>query len=70
MAGKYTIILSWSEEDRSYLAKAPELPGCMADGGTYQEALAKAERIIDEWIETAQSLGRQIPKPKGWLMYA
>jgi predicted RNase H-like HicB family nuclease len=70
MAGKYEIIVYWSEEDPAYVAEVPELPGCMADGKSYQQALAMAERIIDEWIETATSLGREIPKPKGRLMYA
>jgi predicted RNase H-like HicB family nuclease len=67
---KYEVIIYWSEEDRAYIAEVPELPGCMADGSTYQEALANAEAIIQEWIETATDLGRPIPVPKGRLMYA
>jgi predicted RNase H-like HicB family nuclease len=67
---KYEVIIYWSEEDRAYIAEVPELPGCMADGSTYQEALANAETIIQEWIETATELGRPIPVPKGRLMYA
>jgi predicted RNase H-like HicB family nuclease len=70
MSSKYEIIIYWSEEDGSYVAEVPELPGCMADGQTYQEALANAERIVQEWIETAQELGRQVPEPKGRLLYA
>ncbi len=42
----------------------------MADGKTYQEALANAEQIIEEWIETATKLGRPIPQQKGRLAYA
>ena len=42
----------------------------MADGATYQDALANAETIIHEWIETAQELGRPIPEPRGRLVYA
>jgi predicted RNase H-like HicB family nuclease len=42
----------------------------MADGSTYQEALANAETIIDEWIETAKEIGRKIPEPKGRLVFA
>ena len=68
--GKYEIIIFWSEDDKSYVAEVPELPGCMADGSTYQEALANAEQIIREWIETASGLGRSIPKPRGRLAYA
>ncbi|HEV8588654.1 MAG TPA: type II toxin-antitoxin system HicB family antitoxin [Pyrinomonadaceae bacterium] len=67
---KYEVIIYWSEEDQAYLAEVPELPGCMADGSTYQEALANAETIIQEWIETATELGRPIPEPKGRLTYA
>jgi predicted RNase H-like HicB family nuclease len=67
---KYEIIIYWSEEDSAYIAEVPELPGCAADGETYQLALASAEVIIKEWIETAEELGRSIPIPKGKLMYA
>ena len=70
MDSKYEIVIFWSEEDHAYVAEVPELPGCMADGKTYQEALANAEQIIQEWIETAKELGRPIPQPKGRLMYA
>ncbi|MCK4248934.1 MAG: type II toxin-antitoxin system HicB family antitoxin [Candidatus Omnitrophica bacterium] len=67
---KYEIIIYWSKEDQSYVAEVPELPGCMADGETYQEALVNAEQIIQEWIETAQEENRLVPQPKGRLMYA
>jgi predicted RNase H-like HicB family nuclease len=67
---KYEIIIYWSESDKLFLAEVPELPGCMADGHNYQEAVSNAEIIINEWIETAKELGREIPKPKGKLMYA
>ncbi len=61
---KYEIIIYWSEEDDSYIAEVPELPGCLADGKSYQDALANAEIIINEWIETAVELGRDVPRPK------
>jgi len=67
---RYEVIIYWSEEDNAYLAEVPELPGCMADGATYEEALKNAQVIIDEWIETAKNLGREIPTPKGRLAYA
>ena len=70
MNSKYEIIIYWSEEDNAFIAEVPELPSCMADGQTYQEALTNAERIIQEWIETAKELGRPIPQPKGRLLYA
>ena len=62
---KYDVVLQWSDEDEAFIAEVPELPGCAADGKTYQEALTNVEVIIEEWIETAQSLGRSIPEPSG-----
>ncbi len=62
---KYEIIIYWSKDDDCYVAEVPELPGCMADGKTYQEALSNTEIVISEWIETAKSLNRPIPEPKG-----
>ena len=67
---KYEVIIYWSDEDDAYVAEVPELPGCMADGATYQDALANAELVIQEWIETARDLGRPIPEPRGRLIYA
>ena len=67
---KYEILIYWSETDNAYIAEVPELAGCMADGKTYTEALRNAEVIIGEWIETALSLGRTIPVPRGKLVYA
>ena len=67
---KYEIILYWSSEDDAFVAEAPELAGCAADGCTRQEALANIEVVIAEWLETARELGRPIPQPKGRLLFA
>ena len=67
---KYELIIYWSTQDQAFIAEAPELAGCAADGKTYQEALKNIEVVIEEWIETAKSLGRPIPAPKGRLVYA
>ncbi len=67
---KYEIIIYWSKDDEAFVAEVPELPGCMADGTSYQEALANAEVIIQEWIDTAKEIGRTIPEPKGRLVFA
>ena len=60
---KYEIIIYWSEEDHTYVAEVPELPGCMADGNSYKETIENTEIVIREWIETAKELGRSIPQP-------
>ncbi len=67
---RYEIILYWSQVDQAFIAEVPELPGCVADGATYREALANVEMVIQEWIETARDLGRPVPEPRGRLRYA
>ena len=67
---RYEVIIYWSNEDHAFLAEVPELPGCMADGPTYEDAVANVKVVIREWIEMAQEMGRPIPEPKGRLIYA
>jgi predicted RNase H-like HicB family nuclease len=70
MNTNYEIIIYWSKDDNAFIAEVPELAGCMADGKTQFEALQNIQQTIFEWIETANQLGRQIPEPKGKLMFA
>ena len=70
MSIKYELIIYWSDQDHSFVVEVPELPGCMADGETYELAVVNAKLVIEEWLETARELGRPIPQPKGRLMYA
>lgn len=67
---RYEVIIYWSAEDEAFIAEAPELSGCMADGATYRQALANLETVIREWIETAKELGRPVPEPRGRLVFA
>lgn len=67
---KYELIIYWSEVDQVFIVEVPELPGCAADGETYQDAVQNAEVVIQEWIETARELGRPIPEPRGRLLFA
>lgn len=67
---RYELIIYWSKEDNAFIVEVPELPGCMADGSSYEEALANAKIVVAEWLETARSLNRPIPEPKGKLAYA
>ena len=70
MTDKYEKIIYWSDDDNKFIAEVPELPGCMADGNTAEEALRNSGVIISEWIETAKLLGREIPEPAGKLVNA
>jgi predicted RNase H-like HicB family nuclease len=67
---RYELIIYWSRADKSFVVEVPELPGCMADGATYEQAVANAQIVIQEWLETARSLNRPIPEPRGKLAYA
>jgi predicted RNase H-like HicB family nuclease len=67
---RYELIIFWSKEDDAFVVEVPELPGCTSDGRSYREALENAERVIEEWIETARELGRPVPEPKGRLLFA
>ena len=69
MTFRYQLIIYWNEEDNAFIVEVPELTGCMADGETYQEAVKNAEIVIQEWIETAKELGREIPEPQGKLLF-
>lgn len=62
---KYEIILYWSDEDQTYVAEVPELPGCMAHGKTRESALAEVKTAIQLWIDTAREFGDPIPEPRG-----
>lgn len=70
MSIRYEMIIYWSQEDQSFIVEVPELAGCMADGETYEKAVANAQQVVEEWIETARELGRPVPEPKGRLIYA
>jgi len=66
---KYERIIYWSKEDGAFIVDVPELPGCMADGKTVQEAIANAEIVIQEWLEINAERGLPVPEPKGRLLY-
>lgn len=70
MKFKYELIIYWSEADGAFIVEVPELPGCAADGESYQDAVQNAEVVIQEWIDTANELGRAVPEPKGRLLFA
>jgi predicted RNase H-like HicB family nuclease len=67
---KYEIVIYWSDDDDAFIAEVPDLPGCMADGPTYRDALAAAEEAAALWIETAKELGREIPVSRGHRLLA
>lgn len=67
---KYEVIIYWSNADNRFIAEMPELPGCMADGESPEEALRSIQQIASEWIETARELGRPVPEPRGRLIFA
>lgn len=68
---KYETIIYWSNEDQTFIAEVPELPGCIAHGASQEEALMNAKEAIQLWLDTAKEFGDPIPDPKGRrLIYA
>lgn len=47
-----------------YLATVPDLPGCMSDGASPEEALKNVQEAIASWIEAAKEWGVQVPAPR------
>jgi antitoxin HicB len=63
---EYAVVIEpLSEEDGGgFLATVPDLPGCMSDGHTREEAARNVEDAIASWLEEARSVGREIPRPR------
>jgi len=60
----YAVIVFWSAEDQAFIARVPELSGCMAHGETRTRAIEQIEIAIENWINTAREIGREIPDPE------
>ena len=65
VGSEYPIIIEAlsNEDGGGFLATVPDLPGCMSDGETREEAARAIEDAISAWIEEAKRMGRPIPKP-------
>jgi predicted RNase H-like HicB family nuclease len=63
MALEYAVHIERLAESDGYLATVPDLPGCMSDGETPEEALKKLQEAIASWIESAKEWKQDIPKP-------
>jgi predicted RNase H-like HicB family nuclease len=60
---KYHLDIYWSEYDNAFIAAVPELPGCMADGADYEEAIENIQVVVQEWIEVSREFDRSILDP-------
>ena len=58
------------EDGGGFIATVPDLPGCMSDGETPEDALTNVQDAIEAWIEAAQDMGRKVPKPSAQLALA
>jgi antitoxin HicB len=69
---EYAVVIEpLSEEDGGgFLASVPDLPGCMSDGNTREEAARNVEDAIASWLEEARLVGRAIPEPRAALRIA
>ncbi|MBP1843853.1 putative RNase H-like HicB family nuclease [Rhizobium petrolearium] len=62
---RYAVLVSplSPEDGGGFLATVPDLPGCMSDGETPQEAISNVQDAIESWIEATHDMGRDIPPP-------
>jgi predicted RNase H-like HicB family nuclease len=62
---KYPVVVEPlpADEGGGFVATVPDLPGCMSDGATPEEALSNVQDAIVTWIEAANDLGHAVPKP-------
>ena len=63
MKYQYALVIWYSQQDEAYLVEVPEVPGCMADGESQEEAVQSAQTAIRLWIEGARKMGRPVPRP-------
>jgi antitoxin HicB len=59
-----------AEDGGGFAALVPDLPGCMSDGDTPEEAILNVRDAIRTWIDAAQATGRTIPAPSRHLALA
>ena len=60
----YEIIIYWSSDDQAFIAEVPELPGCAADGPSYEAALLNVKIVTADWVDMARKVGRSLPEPR------
>lgn len=63
-------IIKWSDDGQCYVAKMPDLPGCMAHGKPRQQPVMMAEEAVELWLETAKEDGVLVPKPSSFAALA
>ncbi|MDP9352986.1 MAG: type II toxin-antitoxin system HicB family antitoxin [Chloroflexota bacterium] len=59
----YSMLIEWSDEDKVFIVRVPELPGCQTHGATYEEAVRQGQDAIESWVDAARAWGKPIPKP-------
>ena len=60
---RYPVYLRYSDEDEAWIAEVPDLPGCMADGETREDAIRAVEETAALWMDVAAEDGRDVPEP-------
>ena len=60
----YSIVVYWSDEDRVWIAEAPDLEPCAAHGDTPEQAVAELQVAMEGWLEVARQEGYPIPEPR------
>ena len=58
----YSVTIEWSPEDNAFIARVPEMPGCVADGDTREAALTMLYEVADAWLACCSDG----PSPRAW----
>jgi predicted RNase H-like HicB family nuclease len=60
---RYSMLIQWSNTDNAYIVTVPELPGCKAQGDTYEEASKHGREVLEQLLEGSEKLGMPLPEP-------
>ena len=61
---EYTVVLDPDESGRGYTVLVPTLPGCITQGRTQAEALARAREAIEAYIASLEADGEPVPEER------
>jgi len=63
MEATYRVVVQRDAEKGVFVARAPELPGCVAEGASRSEALARLEEEMSAQVHNIREAGGEPPRP-------
>ncbi len=59
---RYRVLIE-QDEDGVFVAEVPNLPGCVSQGDTREQALANVREAIAAYVESLEDHGDPVPPP-------